>query len=389
MTPDELRQRLVRWEDPHTEWKRAIGSDDDLAKDIVCFANSDGGQIVVGVANDRTLVGVDDPDAVLLSVDDVAFHRCSPPVTVVPEIITLDGANLVVLNVPKGDQRPYSTQRGLYYIRSGARCRRASREELLRLFQATGDLYYDEQPLTRLDLTELDLDAAEAHARQVGLMDDEQVLPEDEILRLLRNWGMLREGHPTVGGLVVFGQLPQAALEASKVVVGAFPGMDTGDDLLDRKTLTGGVFKVLSQVDEFLNLYLKTAHLIRGFEPEVRPEIPRAALREAVVNAVAHRDYTIPGPVRVFVLTDRVEVHSPGCPPNTVDEAAMQAGVHLPRNPHIYSRLAQARLATEAGTGIRRIARLLAEAGLPRLTISVSAAEVVLTLPRPTAEKGR
>ena len=107
-----------------------------------------------------------------------------------------------------------------------------------------------------------------------------------------------------------------------------------------------------------------------------------AALREAVVNALVHRDYTIPGPTRIFVLSDRVEVHSPGRPPNSVDADAMRAGVHVTRNPHIYSRMAEAQLATRAGTGIRRIARLLREAYGAELGIVISDAEVVLLLPR-------
>lgn len=110
--------------------------------------------------------------------------------------------------------------------------------------------------------------------------------------------------------------------------------------------------------------------------------MPAAALREAVVNALVHRDYTIPGPVRIFVLDDRVEVHSPGRPPNSVDGEAMRAGVHVPRNPHIYSRIAAGQLATRASTGIRRIARLLRESNGGGPGITISDAEVVLTLPR-------
>ena len=102
------------------------------------------------------------------------------------------------------------------------------------------------------------------------------------------------------------------------------------------------------------------------------------------MNALVHRDYTIPGPVRIFVLDDRVEVRSPGRPPNSVDADAMRAGVHVPRNPHIYSRVAAAQLATRAGTGIARISRLLREHSGRRLGIEISEAQVILTLPRPT-----
>lgn len=377
MTPDELRERILRWEDPHTDFKREVSSPTELAKDLVCFANGDGGQIIVGVDERRVLVGVTDTDRLMLTVDDVAFQRCSPPITVGPEVVQLDGVAIVVLNVPKGDQRPYATGNGRYYIRSGTRCRDASREQLLRLFQAGQSLFYDEQALSRLGLGDLDLEAVHRHLEDVGGQD-----LDDDLPRLLRAWGLYDGTHPTVGGIVLFGRNPQKALESSKVVVGALDGTDIGDDFIDRKDLSGGLFAVVTQIETFLSLHLRTRHEIVGFEPEKREEVPLAALREAAVNALVHRDYTIPGPVRIFVLSDRVEVRSPGRPPNHVDADAMRAGVHVPRNPHIYSRIAEAQLGTRAGTGIRRIARLLREQSGQRLGIGISDAEVNMILPR-------
>ncbi len=377
MTPDELRDRILRWEDPHTDFKEAVDSNSELAEDLVCFANSDGGQLVIGVAKDRSVVGVPDTDQLLLRVDDVAFQRCSPPLTVVPEVVTLDGKDVVVLNIAKGDQRPYCTDEGRYYVRSGARCRQASREELLRLFQAARSLFYDEQQLPWLDLADLDLDEVARY-----LDDTNQADLDDDLARLLRAWRMYDGSHPTVGGLVLFGRRPQAELESSRVVVGALVGDDIGDNFVDRKDVSGPLLSVIAQIETFLRLHLRTGHEIVGFEKEKREEIPMAALREAVVNALVHRDYTIPGPTRVFVLSDRVEVRSPGRPPNSVDADAMRAGAHVPRNPHIYSRVVAAKLATSAGTGIPRIARLLRQTNGTRLGIAISDAEVALTLPR-------
>ncbi|MGH3771994.1 MAG: RNA-binding domain-containing protein [Pseudonocardiaceae bacterium] len=326
MTPDELRDRILRWEGSHTDFKETVDSNIELAKDLVCFANSDGGQLVIGVVKDRSVVGVPDVDQLLLNVDDVAFQRCSPPITVMPEEVRLDGKDVVVLNIPKGDQRSYSAGEGRYYIRSGARCCRASREELLRLFQAAQSLFYGEQPLPRLNLADLDLDAVSRY-----LDDTNQTDLNDDLVRLLRAWRMYDGSHPTVGGLVLFGRRPQVTLESSRVVVGTLAGDDIGDDFIDRKDLYGPLLSVIAQIETFLRLHLRTGHEIVGFEKEKREEIPMAALREAVVNALVHRDYTIPGPIRVFVLSDRVEVRSPGRPPHSVDAEAMRAGAHVPR----------------------------------------------------------
>jgi ATP-dependent DNA helicase RecG len=377
MTPDELRERILRWEGPHTDFKRQAGSNQELAKDLVCFANGDGGQIIIGIDESRNVVGVANVDGLLLKTDDVAFNLCSPPISIAAEVVQLDGTDVVVLNVAKGDQRPYRTSEGRYYVRSGTRCRSPSREEMLRMFQATNSLFYDEQALPRLDLADLDLEAVLRHLADAGQQD-----LNDDLPRLLHAWGLYDGEHPTVGGAVLFGRNPQAALESSRVVVGALSGTDLGDNFVDRKDLSGGLFDVVAQIETFLRLHLRTGHEIVGFEPEKREEIPLAALREAAVNALVHRDYTIPGPVRIFVLADRVEVRSPGRPPSSVDADAMRAGVHVPRNPHIYSRVAAVQLATRAGTGILRIARLLREHSGGRLDIRISDAEVVLGLPR-------
>jgi len=88
------------------------------------------------------------------------------------------------------------------------------------------------------------------------------------------------------------------------------------------------------------------------------------------------------GPIRLFIFDDRIEIHTPGKPPNTVTEDAMRVGVHVVRNPRIYARLSDAGLVTRAGTGIRRIIRLVREATGEDIRIKVSESEVVLTLPR-------
>jgi ATP-dependent DNA helicase RecG len=123
-------------------------------------------------------------------------------------------------------------------------------------------------------------------------------------------------------------------------------------------------------------------HVIHGFEPEPRPKLPIETLREAIVNAVAHWDYTIRGPVRLFIFDDRLEVHTPGRPPNTVDEEAMRAGVYIVRNPWIYSRLSDAGMVTRAGTGVRRIIRLVTETIGKDIGLTIHPFEVLLTLPR-------
>ena len=373
----ELRERILRWENLHTDFKEKISSPDELAKDLVCFANTDGGQLIIGVAKDRAIKGVDDPDSVNRDVDNVAFNNCEPPITVVQEVLDDNGRKVVVVNIPKGDHRPYRTNKGRYYVRTSSGCRDASREELLRLFQATESLYYDETPLPRLGLHDLDMDTFEQYLEKVGLAG-----LEIDPSRLLQNWALASDDHPTLAGLLLFGRVPQKHIPFAQINAARFPGTDSAEEPLDRKDLTGRLLDIISEAERFLRLHLRTPHKIQDFKPEPKPEIPPAALREAVVNSVAHRDYTVQGPVRLFVFEDRVEIHTPGKPPNTVTEEAMRAGVHVVRNPRIYARLADAGLVTRAGTGIRRIVNLVRKEIGQDIRIEITDFEVLFVIPR-------
>ncbi len=385
MDPQELQQRISQWEDLHTEFKEWPVHPDKLAAALVAFANTDGGQLILGVNERREIVGVGDADRIARDVDNVALNNCEPPVTIVQEVLRPEGQEgpaVVVVNLPKGDMRPYQTRRGVSFVRTSSGRRRASREELLRLFQAVEGLYYDETPLLRLSTSDLDYEAVAAFLEdtlQEGLMDDRD--------QLLRNWRLLSNGHPTIAGMILFGRRPQRHLPFAQINAARFPGTDSSYDPSDRKDLQGQLFDVVDQAERFLNLHLLTPHKIEGFEPEPRPELPKEALREAIVNAVAHRDYTIKGPIRLFVFDDRIEIHSPGKPPNSVDRANIRVGVHVVRNPSIYARLADAGLATRAGTGVRRMIRLVRDATGQDVDIQIRDFEVLVTIPRkPLAE---
>ena len=374
----ELRTRIDRWENLHTEFKVWPVHPDNLAAGLVAFANTDGGEFILGVSEEREVVGVEDPDRVAREVDNVAANNCEPPITVVQETVrSEDGRTALVVHVPKGDMRPYRTSRGVFYVRTSSGRRQASREELLRLFQATESLYYDETPQPRLSLQDLDLAAFDSYLEETG---QSYLLGDPE--RLLENWYLTAKGHPTIAGILLFGRKPQQHLPYAQINAARFPGTDSSFDPVDRKDLGGRLLEVIDQAERFLDLHLPVPHEIRGFEPEPRPELPKEALREAIVNAVAHRDYTIRGPIRLFVFADRIEIHTPGRPPNGVDEDAMRSGAHVVRNPWIYARLSDAGLVTRAGTGIRRIIRLVREATGHEVGIEVRDFEVLLTIPR-------
>jgi ATP-dependent DNA helicase RecG len=392
MDLETLQSRIAKWEDLHTEFKEWPVHADDLAASLVAFANTDSGQLILGVAKERRIAGVGDADRVMQTVDQVAYQNCEPPLTVVQETVaTPDGKTVVIVNVPKGDQRPYRTNRGVYHTRTSSGRRQTSRQELLRLFQAAESLFYDETLILRASLADLDLVAFHAFVQQVYGRGAEGLLTGDE--GLLRNLGLTREQdgqlHPTAAGLLFFGREPQRFLPHAHVVAARIPGHDLAAAPSDVKQITGTLPAILEDSARFLAIHLRSAHRIQGFEPETSHELPPEALRETLVNALAHRDYTVLAPVRVFVFDDRVEVRTPGGLPNTVTIEAMKLGaVHVLRNPMIYTLLSRLGFVTGIGSGVYRTIQLVREAVGREPAIYQEANELVVALPRRPLDDG-
>ena len=386
MNLDDLKRRIEKWEDVHTEFKEWPINNVSCAQSLVAFANTDGGQFIIGVSNDKQLVGVADPDRVMQWVDNIAYNNCEPPITIIQETVkSEEGRASVVVNVPKGDQRPYRTNQGDYTIRTTSGKRLASRQELLRLFQASETLFYDETILTNAALSNVDSGLVQEFVKRVyGSELEEIVLSYENLLKNLNLYrGMNGSYYPTVACLLVFGREVQRFLPAAYTTAARIPGIDLAQPPWDIVQLYGTLQDQLEDAARFLRVHLREEHRIEGFEPEAYPEIPESALREVVVNALVHRDYTIAAPVRIFVFDNRVDVRTPGKLPNTVTVESMKLGAsHVLRNPTIYTLFTRLGLVTGAGSGVYRAIRAIREATGIEPGLYQEENEFVFSIPR-------
>jgi ATP-dependent DNA helicase RecG len=384
----ELQQRIGRWEDLHTEFKECPVRPNDLADPLVAFANTEGGHLILGVNKDKAIIGVSDPDVVKRDIDNISYNNCEPPVTISQETLTTpDGKTVVIVHVPKGDQRPYRSNRGLYRLRTDSGIRPASRQELLRLFQASESLYYDELAVSRATLDDLDFRAIERY------LDDTQGRKWRSygltLERLLVNLNLARPLdttiHPTLAGLLFFGNEPQRHVPYAYITAARFPGTSLANNPADVKKIEGTMPTMLEDVLRFLYIYLPLPHVIEALNPETRPELPAVALRELIINALSHRDYTLEGPIRVLIFDDRVEIRSPGKLPNGVTLEALPFGVHLLRNPTIYNLFLRLGWVTEVGSGFPRAIDQVQQLTGEPLTWKLEGIDFVVTLARKIA----
>lgn len=376
----ELRERMATWEDIHTEFKQWPVASDEVAGTIVSLANTDGGQLILGVDSTRNIIGIgEDPDHVFQAIDNISRHNCIPPVTLVQETVNEGDRVVIVVNVPKGSARPYRTNRGRFFIRTTAGKRDASNEELRRLFQRAGSLYFDESSVDGTSVGDLDLEQFREF-----LSSAHESVTDTDMERLLGNLHLLDAGRATVAGLVLFGREPQRRIPEARIVAARIRGKDLAGEVIDRRDCAGPIRTLVDCADAVFRTFLRTGHTMKGFEDERRPELPLVALREFTMNAIAHRDYTVASPIRILVFDDRLEIRSPGGLPNSVTLEAMLLGAaHVLRNPTIYAFLARLGLVTDLGSGVVRSVERIRQALGTAPELRTQGMEFVVTILRP------
>jgi ATP-dependent DNA helicase RecG len=379
MNEVEIKELINKGESHHLEFKREDENNRDFAKTIIAFANTDGGKILIGVNDDGNICGVSNSDMVMRRIDDIVYQRCNPPITVLQEVCRIDNKEIIIVSIPKGTQRPYMTD-GRFYIRASNRIREATREEILRIFQKNESIFYDELPVAKSSLDDMEYkDIYNFFNNYINIR-----VNENDINYFLKNFNIInQENIPTIAGLLFFGKNPQKYLKEARIVCSYISGNDISEEPADLKNITGTIPEMINNVEQFINLYIPEPHKIKDFKPELTKEIPISAIREFVINALGHRDYTINAPVRIIIFFDRIEIHSPGNLPNTVTVDKIKlGGAHVLRNSTIYNFLYKYGFVTDLGSGIRRASELIKNTIEKEIGLEQNDSEFIVIVPR-------
>jgi ATP-dependent DNA helicase RecG len=370
----ELLRLLTQPESSGLEFKRDDLSVQDLAREVVALANLEGGTILLGVEDDGTVSGTvrDDLEAWVM-------NACRDKVT--PEINPYfethrdvePGRDVAVVGVTRGYtvHSVWHQSRRSYYIRVGSTCREASPDELERLFQQRRGLRAELQPVSGTDLADLDRVRLDDYFRRVRDQDVPAQEDDDGWAQLLVATEFMTDSvHGpvvTLAGMVLFGLrldrfLPHAGIDAT-----AFPGHDKDYGTLDRQELAEPMTALgpasqptQSGVVEATMAFVRrnttvTGELAGGVQRVERVAYPEGPVREAVVNALVHRDYLLSGTrIELSVYADRLEVVSPGRLPNDITPKAMRLGTRSARNQMIKDVMRDYGYLEHLGMGVSR-----------------------------------
>ena len=325
------------------EFKRMVT--DDIAKEVIAFANAEGGAIYIGVADDGTPVGLADFDAEYTRLTNIIRDAVLPDVTVFVHYTKMDG-DWIRVDVNEGSSKPYYLKKhGLkpsgVYVRQGASAAPASSEKIRQMIKdSDGDTFEALRSLEQ-DLT---FTAAEETFARYHVEFD----PSKTIALGLEN---PRDHQYTNLALLLSDQCKHT------VKIAVFADLDN-TEFRDQKEFGGSLFRQLDDTYQYLRLCNRTASRIEGLERVDTPDYPEEALREALLNALVHRDYSFSGSIIINVNDARIEFISLGGLMPGLSLEDIRSGISQPRNRNLAEVFHRLRLIESYGTGIRRIFHL-------------------------------
>ena len=322
-TVDQILRQLRAGEDSRAEFKRIdlkgrriLGPDrDSLAAGLVAFANAEGGTFFLGVDDSGIPTGIpgDMLDVVEQWVINIATDLCDPPIRPIlrREVVpTRDGDVTILLAEIRRGLYVHRTSRGRYHLRVGSTKRDLDPTELARLFQdRSREFVFDERKVFAATADDLSRTRLEAH---FGIAP---TIPWPDLLRNTRVTIRDRDevDRPSVAGLLSFGDIPTEALPSAYIEAACYGGTRlSSDDLVRAERLGGSVSDQIDAGIAFVMHFMRTER-----DPADGDPYDIEVVDEAIVNAVAHRDYSVSGSkIRLFLYSDRLEVYSPGKLPN-------------------------------------------------------------------------
>ena len=376
MLQSKLLSLINQEEGAKLEFKQDGMRPETMAKEIVAFANMNGGIILVGVdENDKNISGIQRKNFQEWLMDTVIGRYVHPFILPDYEEITTDEGRVAVVEIPQGNSKPYvlrHNNREDVYVRYGDTCQLATREQSARLYESGGLISIEKMPVHGSRLQDLDkrrLQNYFVEVSQIIELGQWQRFSNEDITEWLINRDLMCDVDDdcvcTIGGLALFGMKPNLRLSQSAIRLTVFPGLDK-DYNTDLDIVISSPFVALGRPDDTYYEPPVTERVLSALQPHISKEkldrttrrrywdYQEDVIREVTVNAFAHRDWTRNTDIEISAYTDRMEIISPGALVNGMTVDKLKAGQRTPRNNNIVSVLRDCGLMEHQGMGIRR-----------------------------------
>jgi len=362
LNTDEIKSLIASGEGYNVEFKKMFPNKiKEVTEEICAFANASGGTLIIGVDDDNNIHGATFNNSKHSAIQN-SINEITPALHCEIYCINIEDKNIVIVEVPSGVNKPYVLS-GAIYMRQGPNSQKLTKvEEMRDFFQQSDRIYFDEAPCKAIDIAEDITDENISQFRELAglnsLISNEQVFNN---LKLNTKDGFLKNG-----AALFFAKSPEQFFEKAVIRCIVFDGIDKRY-IADDKTMPGTLYQQFIKTMTWLKTKLNVRYDIEGTGSQPRKElweIPETAFKEAIINALAHRDYYDKGArITVEVFNDRVEVSNPGglisgIPKNEFGKRS------LSRNPLVFGLFERIRMVEQVGSGISRMRDLMIDENL-------------------------
>lgn len=355
-----IKSTLKKGENAQTEFKEQV--DSSLDKEIVAFANSSGGKIYIGITDANKVIGIHITNRLKSQIEDIA-KNCDPKITI--SLQEMKKEKILVITVPESKNKPHRCSSG-FYIRSGASSQKLSRDEILDFAEEEDLLKFDIVSCKKF-IFEKDFDKKKLFA----FMDRTDLqYNKRNYIQILENLEVVKKQGSKIimnnAGVLFFSKNLERIYQHTEISCACFKGTEKHHTIIDRKIFNRDIINNVEDSISFLKKHLRLEyHFPTGqLRRKEILEIPEDALREALVNAVTHRNYRAREiSVTVEIFDDRVEIYNFGVLPKKLKKSEF-GKKSVPRNKLIAQLMLRAKYIEKMGTGIKKMRRLVRQAKL-------------------------
>jgi len=378
MNSQEASKLIQHGESETLELKRSLGELREIVETTGAFANASGGTILAGVSPQKEIIGVRIGTDTLESLANSIKQNTDP--AILPSIFTvqLKGKQVIVLQIEESSVKPV-----LAYNKPFKRVGRSnhilSSNEMAKLVLESAGSSWDAGIVEGIDLSLIDDQIVQKFLATAVQERNLNIEPQTSIPEVLEKLGLLKGRKLTRAAVLLFGKLPQGEFLQSQVRCARFKGTKPLD-FLDMQVIEGNLIDQVTETMRFIQKNITLSAEIKGLQREENWEYPLPAVREAIVNAICHRDYRDPGNVQVRIFDDRLEVWNPGLLPEDLSiEDLKRPHVSRPRNKLIAHAFFLLKYIEQWGTGTIRMMEACQTADFPEPEFAEMSGSFVVT----------
>ena len=366
------------------EWKKSLSVFHEIMETISAFSNTEGGKILVGVSDDGEVLGVQIGKGTIEDLVNKIGQHTDPKVFPKISVKKVAGKDVIVIDVKESRDHLVLAD-GLPYKRVGRTSPRMSKDEYERLIleKHRGALSFDGEVCKGAAMSDIDVEKVMhflSVARQErGLDIDAKSSAKDVLMRL----DLLKGSKLTNAAILLFGKRPRSFFTQSESKCVRFKGLDVTGEMIDLKPINGDIVTQLRDIEKFIYDHISMRAWIESgkMERQEKWEYPPKAIREALANAMAHRDFRTTSKVQVRIFDDRIEFWNPAIlPQGWTAETLKQKHESKPFNPLLAEAFFWIKYAEEVGTGTGKIITWCREWGLPDPDFEYAGSSLVVTL---------